>query len=68
MAEFMYDLTVIGAGSYGTALAISTASKGLKVMLWTRREETAKIMQQDRVNQKYLPSIAFPETSTSAKV
>lgn len=64
MAEFMYDLTVIGAGSYGTALAISTASKGLKVMLWTRREETAKIMQQDRVNQKYLPSIAFPETLT----
>ncbi|MCI6938756.1 MAG: NAD(P)H-dependent glycerol-3-phosphate dehydrogenase [Succinatimonas hippei] len=64
MAEFMYDLTVIGAGSYGTSLAISTASKGLKVMLWTRREETAKIMQQDRVNQKYLPSIAFPETLT----
>lgn len=64
MAEFMYDLTVIGAGSYGTALAISTASKGLKVMLWTRREETAKIMQHDRVNQKYLPSIAFPETLT----
>ena len=60
----MYDLTVIGAGSYGTALAISTASKGLKVMLWTRREETAKIMQHDRVNQKYLPSIAFPETLT----
>ena len=64
MAEFMYDLTVIGAGSYGTSLAISTASKGLKVMLWTRREETAKIMQHDRVNQKYLPSIAFPETLT----
>lgn len=64
MAEFMYDLTVIGAGSYGTALAISTASKGLKVMLCTRREETAKIMQHDRVNQKYLPSIAFPETLT----
>ena len=60
----MYDLTVIGAGSYGTALAISTASKCLKVMLWTRREETAKIMQHDRVNQKYLPSIAFPETLT----
>ena len=60
----MYDLTVIGAGSYGTALAISTASKGLKVMLWTRREETAKIKQHDRVNQKYLPSIAFPETHT----
>lgn len=64
MAEFVYDLTVIGAGSYGTSLAISTASKGLKVMLWTRREETAKIMQHDRVNQKYLPSIAFPETLT----
>lgn len=62
MAEYIYDLTVIGAGSYGTSLAISTASKGLKVMLWARREETAKIMQQDRVNQKYLPSIAFPET------
>ncbi|MGN0915361.1 MAG: NAD(P)H-dependent glycerol-3-phosphate dehydrogenase [Succinivibrio sp.] len=62
MSNKPYALSVIGAGSYGTSLAISTASKGLKVMLWARHGDVAEKMQQDRVNAKYLPDIRFPDT------
>lgn len=62
MAENEFALSVIGAGSYGTALAIVAASKGLKVMLWDHDPERAAIMQQERQNRRYLSGITFPET------
>ncbi len=55
-------LGVIGAGSYGTALAQSTASKGLPVMLWCRNPKTAQLLQTSRENTKYLPGIRFENT------
>ena len=64
MGSFKSVLGVIGAGSYGTALAQSTASKGLPVMLWCRNPETAKLLQSSRENSKYLPGIRFEETLT----
>ncbi len=64
MSSFNSALGVIGAGSYGTALAQSTASKGLPVMLWCRKPETAKLLQTSRENAKYLPGIRFEETLT----
>ena len=64
MGSFNSALGVIGAGSYGTALAQSTASKGLPVMLWCRKPETAKLLQTSRENAKYLPGIRFEETLT----
>ncbi len=64
MSSFKSVLGVIGAGSYGTALAQSTASKGLPVMLWCRNPETAKLLQSSRENSKYLPGIRFEETLT----
>ncbi|MBP5244709.1 MAG: NAD(P)-binding domain-containing protein, partial [Succinivibrio sp.] len=64
MGSFKSVLGVIGAGSYGTALAQSTASKGLPVMLWCRNPETAKLLQSSRENSKYLPGIRFEDTLT----
>jgi glycerol-3-phosphate dehydrogenase (NAD(P)+) len=55
-------LGVLGAGSYGTALAQSTASKGLPVMLWCRNPQTAQRMQEERVNTKYLPGVHFEDS------
>lgn len=55
-------LTVIGAGSYGTALAIAVASKGYPVLLHARDENKAYIMEQTRHNAHYLPKIAFPDS------
>lgn len=42
MSEYSCSLSVIGAGSYGTSLAQSTASKGLPVMLWCRNPVNAQ--------------------------
>ncbi|MGN1280664.1 MAG: NAD(P)H-dependent glycerol-3-phosphate dehydrogenase [Succinivibrio sp.] len=64
MSTFHCSLSVIGAGSYGTSLALSTASKGLPVMLWCRNPETALKMQAERKNDKYLPGIRFQDSLT----
>lgn len=53
--------SVIGAGSYGTALAIAVASKGINVLLHARNEETAKLLESERENKKYLSGVKFPD-------
>ncbi len=55
-------MTVIGAGSWGTALAIQLAHKGLSVSLWGHRPEAMLEMAEQRENRKYLPDIQFPDT------
>ncbi len=54
-------VTVLGAGSWGTALAIHLARAGLNVRLWGNHPEHVEHLQQDRCNQKYLPDVAFPD-------
>ncbi len=56
-------IIVIGAGAWGTALAISAARNTRnrhEVTLWARNEEAARSMAQERVNARYLPGCAFP--------
>jgi glycerol-3-phosphate dehydrogenase (NAD(P)+) len=53
---------VIGAGSWGTALAILIARKGLEVRLWGRNDERMATIQRDRVNARYLPDSRFPNS------
>lgn len=57
-------ITVLGAGSYGTALAICLARNGNAITLWGRDAAEMSLMQQQRVNQKYLPGIPLPPTLT----
>lgn len=56
------DITVIGAGSYGTALAITLARNGHSVLLWGHNSQKIKQLQQERKNQQFLPDIPFPDT------
>ncbi|NUL81926.1 MAG: NAD(P)-dependent glycerol-3-phosphate dehydrogenase [Armatimonadetes bacterium] len=58
----MADALVLGAGSWGTALAILLAQKGLKVDLWGRDPEQIEQMKRDRANGRYLPNAPFPDT------
>jgi len=51
---------VVGSGAFGTALAISLASKG-PVTLWARSAEHAHQMQTQRVNALRLPDIPLPK-------
>lgn len=54
-------IAVIGAGSYGTALAICLARNGHKTLLWGRDAEHVAEMARSRANEKYLPGSKFPE-------
>tara|TARA_Y100000294_G_scaffold166451_1_gene174810 strand:+ start:622 stop:1713 length:1092 start_codon:yes stop_codon:yes gene_type:complete len=55
-------LSIIGAGSWGTTLAILLGEKGYNVSLWTRREETAKEINTKKENKQYLKDIKIPNT------
>lgn len=55
------QLTILGAGSWGTALAIHLARAGTHTHLWTRNETLAKHCIEARTNERYLPGIPWPE-------
>ncbi len=57
----MSQIGLIGAGGWGTALAIILAKKGHEVQLYARRNEFAEVLNNDRENKKYLPGAKFPE-------
>jgi glycerol-3-phosphate dehydrogenase (NAD(P)+) len=57
----MSSLTLFGAGSWGTALAVHLASAGRDVTLWARRPEAAERMQRTRRNPSYLPEAKLPD-------
>lgn len=52
---------VLGAGSWGTALAIQLARVALPTLLWGRDSTHLAELQRDRRNARYLPDAAFPE-------
>jgi glycerol-3-phosphate dehydrogenase (NAD(P)+) len=55
---------VIGAGSWGTAVAVLLARGGLEVQLGTRSRDKASEIARARENSRYLPRIPLPETLT----
>lgn len=55
------QICVVGAGSFGTALAILLADKGHEVALWGHNSAHIDRLTKDRENRKYLPGIIFPE-------
>ncbi|WP_406603983.1 NAD(P)H-dependent glycerol-3-phosphate dehydrogenase [Bartonella gliris] len=55
------SMTVIGAGSYGTALAIALARHGHRVLLWGYNPQHIRELQEHRCNQAFLPDVRFPD-------
>ena len=55
------NFCVIGAGAWGTAVAVHLASNGHVTTLVPRRYEHALKLSSDRSNQDYLPNVEFPE-------
>ena len=53
-------ITVVGAGSWGTALAIQLAREGHATKLWGRDGAQLDAMRRARCNARYLPDAAFP--------
>ncbi len=58
------NICVLGAGSWGTALAILLASNHHAVTLWSRREDHCQNLILKRENEDYLPGIKLPKDLT----
>ncbi|NUQ78198.1 MAG: NAD(P)-dependent glycerol-3-phosphate dehydrogenase [Polyangiaceae bacterium] len=58
----MPNVTVIGAGAWGTALAKLLADKQHPTVLWSRHAEHARQINEAHQNARYLPSAALPES------
>ncbi len=60
MARTRNAIAVLGAGSWGTALAVQFARAGRPTLLWGRDTAALVAMQKERCNAAYLPDVAFP--------
>jgi len=56
------SICVLGAGSWGTALAILLAQQNKTCLLWAHNVEHCQRLQNERCNQRYLPDINFPDS------
>jgi glycerol-3-phosphate dehydrogenase (NAD(P)+) len=56
------DIAVLGGGSWGTALAIQCARAGRPARLWARDRSHMQAMARERMNQRYLPGVVFPDS------
>ncbi len=61
MSHGQDHIAVLGAGSWGTALAILLARNGHRVALWGRSSQHVLDMAKKRCNRRYLPEHAFPD-------
>ncbi len=57
-----FPIAVLGAGSWGTTLALLLHGKGYSVRLWEFRQDAARRLIEDRENKEFLPGIPLPET------
>lgn len=57
----MTTIAVLGAGSWGTSLAILLARNGQPCTLWGHEPEHIARLKAERRNQRYLPAVDFPE-------
>jgi glycerol-3-phosphate dehydrogenase (NAD(P)+) len=61
----MTHVSVLGAGSWGTAFSLVLADAGNDVTLWARREEVCQTINLRRENTDYLPGIELPASVTA---
>ena len=54
------SIAVLGAGAWGTALAVHAARAGSPVLLWARSAEFGAKLAAERVNERYLPGVELP--------
>lgn len=61
----MKRIAIIGAGSWGTALAIMAARAGHTVQLWSRNPDLSRSINESHINSQYLKSIQIPSSVTA---
>lgn len=55
-------IALLGAGSWGTAIAIHLSQIGYRVLLWAHDPQHVALMAATKMNPRYLPGVNFPET------
>ena len=60
-------VAVIGAGSWGTAIAGVLSAKGLRTIIWGHNPEHLEALERQRENKKYLPGFFFPDSLEVSK-
>lgn len=58
----MKPIAILGAGAWGTALAIHLAHRGQAVRLWSMEPAEITAMQSAHANDRFLPGFTFPDT------
>ena len=61
MQDAPAKVLVLGAGSWGTAVAIHLAGRGMDTVLWGHDRKAVERLARERQNGCYLPSVVFPE-------
>src|ERR1044072_7595075 len=61
----MKQIAVVGAGSWGTALAVVAARAGHDGGLWSRNDAVVRSINEQRVNSRYLSSTSIPDSVTA---
>lgn len=57
----MREVSILGAGGWGTALAVLFADRGMRVNLWGYDTEQVGKLRETRTNERYLPGVTLPE-------
>lgn len=60
--DIKQPIVVLGAGSWGTALAIHLASSGHDVLLWGNEPDHIQLLSEQRCNEEFLPGVSFPKS------
>ena len=55
-------IAILGAGSWGTALAVQLARSGQPVTIWGRNAADLQDLAEQRINHRYLPGVALPDS------
>lgn len=61
MTSDVFNIAVLGGGSFGTAIAKFTAENGYPVRWWMRNQKQAELCQQSRCNARYFPEYQFSD-------
>ncbi|MGB0712598.1 MAG: NAD(P)H-dependent glycerol-3-phosphate dehydrogenase, partial [Gammaproteobacteria bacterium] len=62
----MASIGVLGAGSWGTALAVHLAAAGHQVVIWGHLVDHVDRLRADGSNEEFLPGVPFPPTLTAS--